>query len=1793
MMAIDPTLANGVVVGRLARTADPAGTQDETGNGRINLARALLDTGTDFIQPAGSAPVGEGGPFVGPYRAAAISTTTTLASTPNPSTSGQSVTFTATVTCSTACTFPAGSSIAFVENANNGCNGGTTLASTTALTGSGLVRQATFATASLPAGSHSIRACFNSTSTSGSNAQSSVGSPVNQVVNAAALTTLAVSPASGTFGGTVTLQATLTSGGSAVNGKSIAFTLNGASVGSAATNVSGVASLSSVSLTGVNAGTYVSGVGASFAGDSGFQASSGTGTLTVAQAPSTTTLTCPASVTYTGLAQTPCTASVTGAGGLNLAPTPTYTNNMNAGTATASYTFAGDANHTGSTGSKNFAIDKANTTTSVASSLNPSTADDSVTFTATVAGVGTVSGSVQFVVDGVDFDAPVPLGSGGQASLTTSALTAAKTYAINAVYSGDGNLHSSNGILAGGQVVTAGAPAQLALGVQPTDTQAGQAIAPAVTVRVLDSAGNLTSDTSDVTVAISAGGVLDGGSTTTVAASAGIATFGNLKPTKAGTFTLHATDGTMTAADSSNFDVLPGPAVTFAIDLPGSTTAGQSFSFTLTAKDQFDNAATGYTGIVHFTSTDAQSLLPSDTALVATDQGVKTFTLATVLKTAGNQTITATDTVAVTPIISGTSATITVSPGNATVLLVTAPAAAVAGAPFDVMVEARDGFGNTATGYVGPIHFDITDPKADPLPDYAFMPATDNGIHVFSATLRKAGQWTVKATDTGVLLVTGTSGTIAVQPGPPAKLLFKTQPASTYVGVPIPDFDVAVEDADDNVVDSSSAAITIATGNNPTGVAVLSGATTVNAVNGITTFSGLGLNKAATGYTLVASSGTLEEATSEPFEVGKGTATLSLGNLSHKYDGSPKSATVTTTPTGLSGVSVTYDGSSSPPAGAGSYAVVASLDNPDYQAANATGTLVIEKASSTTVVTCPASVTYNGAAQEPCTAKVTGAGDLDQTLTVSYSNNMNAGTATASASFAGDNNHTESSDSKTFTINKADPIVTVTGNTCTYNGNPCAATGSAKGVNGEDLTPVTIAYTVVAAPPRSAGDLLQTAPVDAGSYQAAARFAGNANYNGKQSTPATVTINKASSTTTVTCPASVTYNGAPQEPCTAKVTGAGNLDQTLTVSYSNNMNAGTATASASFAGDNNHTGSNEAKTFTINKADSIVTVTGNTCTYNTNPCAATGSAKGVNGEDLTPVTVAYTVVAAPPRSAGDLLASAPVDAGSYQAAARFAGNANYNGKQSSPATITINKASSTTTVSCPASVTYNGVAQTPCTASVSGVGGLNQSLTVGYTNNLNAGTATASATFAGDANHTGSSDTKTFTINKASTSTALASTPNPSNVGQTVTFTATVSPGAAPGIVTFKEGANILGTGVVAAGVATFSTSTLAAGPHAVTAEYGGSANYFGSASNVTTQKVNGPPTNVAVSLSAASINENDTVTLAGAFSDPYDYTSGSHTITIDWGDGSATTILTVAGGAGVFNVPSGVTHQYLDDNPTATATDSYTISVTVTDSGGLSGVGITSITVNNAPAVITGVMGPIEPIALGGAATLTATFTDVGSQDTHSCTFQWNDGTPATTVNAAGTGNGTCSATHSYVVSNVYQVDVTVTDDDTGIATSSFQYAVVFDAKNGFVTGGGWINSPAGAYAANPALTGKANFGFVSKYQKGADVPTGNTEFQFQAAGFNFKSTEYEWLVIAGPKAQYKGSGTINGAGEYGFLLTAIDGSVNGGGGIDKFRLKAWDKSTGNVIYDNQTGASETADPATALGGGSIVIHK
>ena len=235
-------------------------------------------------------------------------------------------------------------------------------------------------------------------------------------------------------------------------------------------------------------------------------------------------------------------------------------------------------------------------------------------------------------------------------------------------------------------------------------------------------------------------------------------------------------------------------------------------------------------------------------------------------------------------------------------------------------------------------------------------------------------------------------------------------------------------------------------------------------------------------------------------------------------------------------------------------------------------------------------------------------------------------------------------------------------------------------------------------------------------------------------------------------------------------------------------------------------------------------------------------------------------------------------------------------------------------------------------------------------------------------------------------------------------------------------------------------------------------------------------------------------------------------------------------------------------------------------------------------------------PVALSTTGTVTSTISDATTGGSNIKSWYYTvDGAPSAVINIASPAVtvNVSAPLGPYTTTDVKEICVYGTDAANNTSLKDCVLLAVYDPRSGFVTGGGWIMSPLGAYTLNPSLSGKATFGFVSKYVSGKTVPTGNTEFQFHEAGMNFSSTVYEWLVVSGSMAQYKGSGTINGAGNYGFLLSAVDGDLTGGGGADKFRVKIWDKATGNVVYDNLLGTSDTATPTTVIGGGSIVIHK
>ncbi len=300
-------------------------------------------------------------------------------------------------------------------------------------------------------------------------------------------------------------------------------------------------------------------------------------------------------------------------------------------------------------------------------------------------------------------------------------------------------------------------------------------------------------------------------------------------------------------------------------------------------------------------------------------------------------------------------------------------------------------------------------------------------------------------------------------------------------------------------------------------------------------------------------------------------------------------------------------------------------------------------------------------------------------------------------------------------------------------------------------------------------------------------------------------------------------------------------------------------------------------------------------------------------------------------------------------------------------------------------------------------------------------------------------------------------------------------------------------------------------------------------------------------------------------------------TATVDYGDGIEPLTLTGKN----FDL----VHTYPDNGV-------YSITVTVIDNYGGVGTDTVQVVVSNVAPAAGPITVPIGPQPINTMISVSSPFTDPGTLDTHTAVWGLGDGSISAGAVTEIDGSGTVTGGLTYNMAGIFTPKVTVTDKDGGIGTAIVAgYVVVYDPSGGFVTGGGWINSPEGALIADPMLTGRANFGFVSKYQKGAIKPIGNTEFQFQAGNLNFHSSSYDWLVIAGQKAIYKGIGQINGGTEqYKFMLSAIDNGASG----DTFRIKITDMSD-NPVYDNQVAGSKAddADPSTVIKGGNIVVHK
>ncbi|HEX7152518.1 MAG TPA: DNA/RNA non-specific endonuclease [Thermoanaerobaculia bacterium] len=569
------------------------------------------------------------------------------------------------------------------------------------------------------------------------------------------------------------------------------------------------------------------------------------------------------------------------------------------------------------------------------------------------------------------------------------------------------------------------------------------------------------------------------------------------------------------------------------------------------------------------------------------------------------------------------------------------------------------------------------------------------------------------------------------------------------------------------------------------------------------------------------------------------------------------------------------------------------------------------------------------------------------------------------------------------------------------------------------------------------------------------------------------------------------------------------------------------------------TNEDQAKSFTL----TVANPSGNTLTYTIVSTPSHGTLSGTNGN------VTYTP--APDYSGTDTFTYRVTD----------------DSRQSSIATVTITiyEVNDAPTATADAFVTDEDTALTINVADLTAndnAGDAGQTLTVTAVTGASLENGVVTFTPAPDF-HGAASFTYTVCDNGTDSQCATATvavTVNAVNDGPTVTITApaVVSEGSA--VTASASGDDVDGDTLSYSWTVTKNGAPYATSP-SFTPDDNGSyvvtvtvTDGTASASDSATVNVsNLAPVLSSLAVSATTINENGIVTVTGSISDAG--SADTHSVTVNWGDGTTSTIAA----AGAFSL----SHQYLDDA-------NATIFVVVSDDDGGTVNGGLSVVVNNVAPVITSTSGPTAAINLGGTATVNVSYTDAGTLDTHSATFTWDDGSTSTGTCAA----GTCTASRTYAAAGTYGVAITVTDDDGGSASTTFNYVVVVNVASGHLTAGGFIDTAAG----------KGHFTLNAKYKNNGSL---DGKVSFKLKGSDFDSTALEYLVVSGTNAQVRGTGKINGAGNYTFLVSVTDGSP------DKFRIRIRD-AAGTTVYDNVPGASDDLDAANpqTISGGSIQIH-
>ena len=386
----------------------------------------------------------------------------------------------------------------------------------------------------------------------------------------------------------------------------------------------------------------------------------------------------------------------------------------------------------------------------------------------------------------------------------------------------------------------------------PTSVTADGTTTSTITVTLEDAHNN---PVSSKTVTLSQG---TGSSTITTVSgttnASGQASF-TVKNTKAESVIYTATDTTdaVTVAQTATVTFIPGPVAKFVFDpISSPQTAGTAFNVTITAKDANDNTVTSYNANGNNVTLSSSGTIQGGSFTTPSfTNGV--LNVSVTITNTGNFTLSVLGNPGHANGIIGTSNSFTVNPGAATHFTVSAPPAATAGNPINFTVTALDAFNNTATGYVGTAHFTSTDAQAVLPANYTFI-AGDSGVHVFSATLKTAGNRTIATTDTSNGSINGTSGSITVSAGAAASVTptAGTPQSATINSAFATNLGARVDDAYNNPVSGATVTFT-APGSGASGAFAGGVNTATTNASGVATATVFAANGTAGSYNVSAS----------------------------------------------------------------------------------------------------------------------------------------------------------------------------------------------------------------------------------------------------------------------------------------------------------------------------------------------------------------------------------------------------------------------------------------------------------------------------------------------------------------------------------------------------------------------------------------------------------------------------------------------------------------------------------------------------------------------------------------------------------------------------------------------------------------------------------------------------------------------------------------------------------------------------------------------------------------------------